>query len=92
MPNVPTMTESGYKNLSSVAWSGIFGPAKMSPTISALLSKNINALMQHLDVQQAFAKQGFESKGSTPAELGHYVKEQLRAWGTSIEMAGLISD
>ena len=92
MPSVPTMTKSGYKNLSSVAWSGIFGPAKMSPTISALLSKNINALMQHLDVQQAFAKQGFESKGSTPAELGHYVKEQLRAWGTSIEMAGLISD
>jgi len=92
MHQVPTMTELGYKNLTSVAWSGIFGPANMPSALVAQLSKNINTLMQHADVQQAFAKQGFEAKGSTPAELGRYLKEQLRAWGSSIELAGLVSE
>ena len=89
LPLVPTMTESGYKNLSTVAWSGIFGPAKMHGMIANQLSKSVNEIMQHPNVRQAFAKQGFEAKGSTPNELSIYLREQLRSWGESIELAGL---
>jgi len=89
LPQVPTMTELGQKNLSTVAWSGIFGPAKMHALIASQLSKNINEIMLRSDVRQEFAKQGFEPKGSSPNELGVYLKEQLRTWGSSIELAGL---
>ena len=92
LPHVPTMTELGYKNLSTVAWSGVFGPAKMPAPVTSLLSKTINEIMLRPEVIQEFAKQGFEAKGSTPSELGFYVKAQLRSWTASIELAGLHSD
>lgn len=89
LPQVPTMTELGYKKLSTVAWSGIFGPANMHGLIASQLSKAINEIMRSDKVKAEFAKQGFEPKGSTPNELALYLKEQLHSWGSSIELAGL---
>jgi tripartite-type tricarboxylate transporter receptor subunit TctC len=89
LPQTPTMHELGYPNLSITPWSGIFGPAKLSPAIASRLSLAINDAMKGDDVQAEFAKQAFESKSSTPSELGAYVRDQLQHWGHSIELAGL---
>ncbi len=91
LPQTPTMHELGYANLTITPWSGIFGPAKLSPVIAARLSLAVNDAMRGEEVQAEFAKQAFESKGSTPAELGLYVKDQLQNWGHSIELAGLLT-
>jgi tripartite-type tricarboxylate transporter receptor subunit TctC len=91
LPQTPTMNELGYPNLTITPWSGIFGPAKMSPVIASRLSLAINDVMKDDEVQAEFAKQAFESKGSTPAELSAYVKDQLKHWGHSIELAGLVA-
>ena len=85
------MHELGYPNLSITPWSGIFGPAKLSPGITSRLSLAINDVMKGEDVQAEFAKQAFESKGSTPSELAAYVRDQLQHWGHSIELAGLVA-
>ncbi len=92
LPHVPTMAELGYKSLSTVAWSGVFGPANTPAPIAFKISRNINEIMLGAHVRQELDKQGFEAKGSTPAELGLYLKEQLRSWSASIELAGLSSD
>ena len=89
LPDVPTMTESGMRNLNIVPWSGLFGPAKMQARITKQLSVAINEILKREDMQAEFAKQGFESHGSTPAELEAYVKEQLKVWGRTIEIAGI---
>ena len=47
--------------------------------------------MKGEEAQAEFAKQAFESKGSTPAELAAYVKDQLQHWGHSLELAGLVA-
>ena len=91
LPQTPTMHELGYANLTITPWSGIFGPAKLSPVIAARLSLAVNDAMRGEEVQAEFAKQAFESKGSTPAELGLYVKDQLQNWGHSIDLAGLLT-
>ena len=91
LPQTPTMHELGFANLTITPWSGIFGPAKLSPVIAARLSLAVNDAMRGEEVQAEFAKQAFESKGSTPAELGLYVKDQLQNWGHSIELAGLLT-
>ena len=91
LPQTPTMRELGFPNLSITPWSGIFGPANVSPVIASRLSLAINEAMKGEEAQAEFAKQAFESKGSTPAELAAYVKDQLQHWGHSIELAGLVA-
>ncbi len=91
LPQTPTLHELGFPNLSITPWSGIFGPANLSPVIASRLSLAINEAMKSEETQAEFAKQAFESKGSTPAELALYVKDQLQHWGHSIELAGLVA-
>ena len=89
LPSVPTMAESGMKNLSIVTWSGIFGPAKLPSTITNRLNAEINTILKQPEVSAEFAKQGFEAHGSTPTEFDTYVKEQLNVWNRAIHLAGL---
>jgi tripartite-type tricarboxylate transporter receptor subunit TctC len=89
LPDVPTMAESGLHNLHIVPWSGVFGPAKMPEQLSRRLSLAINEIVNRADIQAEFARQGFEGAGSSPEQLQAYVKDQLKVWGRTIQLAGL---
>ena len=89
LPDVPTMAESGLHNLHIVPWSGVFGPAKMPAQLTNRLSVAINEILSRPDIQSEFAHQGFEGAGSSPEQLQVYVKDQLKVWGRTIQLAGL---
>ena len=89
LPSVPTMAESGMKNLSIVPWAGVFGPAKMPVALVQRLNAEIGAILKRPDVESEFAKQGFEAHASSPAELAAYAKEQLVVWRKAIQWAGI---
>ncbi|MEI7515443.1 MAG: tripartite tricarboxylate transporter substrate binding protein [Betaproteobacteria bacterium] len=89
LPSVPTMAESGMKNLSIVPWAGVFGPAKMPVALVQRLNAEIGAILKRPDVESEFAKQGFEAHASSPAELAAYAKEQLVVWRKAIQLAGI---
>ena len=44
------------------------------------------------DVLAEFSKQGFEGGGSTPEQLGIYVKAQLQVWRDAVKTAGIVPD
>ncbi len=89
LPDVPTMAESGLHHLHIVPWSGVFGPAKMPAQLTNRLSVAINEILNRADIQAEFAQQGFEGAGSSPEQLQAYVKDQLKVWGRTIQLAGL---
>ena len=89
LPDVPTMAESGLHNLHIVPWSGVFGPAKMPTQLTSRLSVAINEILNRADIQAEFTRQGFEGAGSSPEQLQAYVKDQLKVWGRTIQLAGL---
>jgi tripartite-type tricarboxylate transporter receptor subunit TctC len=86
------MTESGLDNLSISSWAGIFGPAKLPALVTGSLSTAVNSILMRDDVRAEFSKQGFEASGSTPEELGIYVKTQLRVWRDAVKTAGIVPD
>jgi tripartite-type tricarboxylate transporter receptor subunit TctC len=89
LPDTPTAAEAGVKNLTALAWAGIFGPAKMTSQQIELLNKVVSVALAQKENQAEFSRQGFEPIGSTPVQLSVQVKHQLQIWGQSIEMAGL---
>jgi len=92
LPEVPTMAESGMDNLTISSWAGIFGPSKMPAPVTGSVSKAVNSILMRDDVRVEFSKQGFEGSGSTPEQLGIYVKSQLKVWREAIKTAGIIPE
>ena len=71
LPDVPTMKESGVKGLEDFTFStftGLFGPAKMSPELVAKLNEAMVKVLKDPAVVQRFADLTAEAYPTTPQE------------------------
>jgi tripartite-type tricarboxylate transporter receptor subunit TctC len=89
LPQVPTVAEAGLPTLTAGTWAALYGPAKLPAEIASRMSKELNAAMARPDVREKIEKQGFDLSGSTPAELGSFMVEQLQAWAKAFSDAGM---
>src|SRR5262245_6035827 len=89
LPEVPTTVEAGMPPISVEFFAALFGPAKLPADIAARLSKELNAVIARPQVREQIDRQGFALAGSTPAELGALVKQQLDAWARGFRDAGI---
>jgi len=92
LPDVPTVAEAGFPNLSMRGWAAIFGPAGLSPAITQKLSWAVNEALKMQSVKDQLAVQGFPGKGSTPGELAAITRAQLRSWAEAVKLAGIHPD
>ena len=88
-PEVPTLEEAGVKGVSTSSWVGLFGPAHMPAPVVDRLSREFRTALARADVVDAVGRVGLLARGSTPAELGAYVKEQLETWSRVLREAGV---
>jgi tripartite-type tricarboxylate transporter receptor subunit TctC len=77
LPDVPTVRELGFPNMELRGWNGFFAPAKTPEAIIARLHEEIVKAAQHPEVQRRMAEVGAEPVGSSPAEFGQAVNEQI---------------
>ena len=56
LPNVPTLSEQGYK-FDADGWYGVFAPASVPAPIVRRMNEEINKILQTDEMQQSFAKQ-----------------------------------
>jgi tripartite-type tricarboxylate transporter receptor subunit TctC len=84
LPDVPTMRELGYGDVPVASWGGFFGPASMPREITERLSREISTILDRFDVREQLAPAGWAGRGSSPAELEAYVREQLEAWRRAV--------
>ena len=89
LPEVPTTVEAGMPPIKVEFFAAMFGPAKMPPEIAQRISKELNSIMARPQIRELVDKQGFALAGSTPEELGTFVKQQLVAWKQGFEDAGI---
>jgi len=88
-PDVPTMAEAGVADFAILPWVAMFAPGKTPPAIVERLAREVNAVMKRADVREGLARAAFDYQSSTPQELGAFLKEQLKVWGTVAREAGL---
>jgi len=92
LPDVPTMAEANAPKLSIIPWAGFFGPAKLPPEIVARVNRDLNAVLKRPEVREQIERQSFEVQGSTPEEMGAFVREQLDVWKTAVKDSGIAPD
>ena len=89
LPEVPTTVEAGMPPISVEFFAALFGPAKMPAEIATRLSKELNTIIARPQIREQIDRQGFALAGSTPEELGAFVKQQLGAWSRGFREAGI---
>jgi tripartite-type tricarboxylate transporter receptor subunit TctC len=88
-PEVPTMAEAGVPGFAILPWVAMFAPGRTPFEIVERLARELNAAMKRPNVRDGLERAAFEPQGSTPAELGAFLKDQLNVWGTVAREAGL---
>jgi tripartite-type tricarboxylate transporter receptor subunit TctC len=86
------MAESGFAQYSLVPWGAIVGPAGLPRDIVERVARETNAAVANAQAKEALDKFGFELQGSSPDELGKFIREQLAAWRTAVKEAGITPD
>jgi tripartite-type tricarboxylate transporter receptor subunit TctC len=89
LPDVPTTVEAGMAPFSVATFVSLFGPPRMPPEIVARLNKEFNAAMRLPGMREQIERQGVQLTGSTPDELGSFIRQQLDAWGGAFREAGM---
>jgi tripartite-type tricarboxylate transporter receptor subunit TctC len=91
-PDAPTMAESGFPQYSLVPWGAMVGPAGLPREIVQRINRDSNAAVANAQVKEVLDKFGFELQGSTPEELGKFIRDQFAAWRQGIRDAGIQPD
>ena len=80
MPEVPTLAELGYPDLTATTWWALSAPAGLPPTIVAAVNRAINAGLSSPAVQKQLATDGAEARAMTPAELSDFMRAEVDKW------------
>jgi tripartite-type tricarboxylate transporter receptor subunit TctC len=88
--DVPTVAESGFKELELEEWFGVFAPAGTPAAIVQALSSAIQSVMKAPQTAATLAKQGIVPfTTDTPEQFALVVKNELEHWGKVIKVIGL---
>jgi tripartite-type tricarboxylate transporter receptor subunit TctC len=92
LPSVPTMAESGFKDVAADEYFGVFVPAKTPPDVVSKLNAAIRAALKTKPVMDGLEKASFELGGESQAEFGKVIKSELERWGPVVKASGFSSE
>jgi tripartite-type tricarboxylate transporter receptor subunit TctC len=92
LPNVPTMAESGFKDVAADEYFGVFVPAKTPAEVVTKLNAAIRAALKTKPVIDGLEKASFDVGGESQAEFGKIIKSELERWGPVVKASGFSSE
>ena len=92
LKDLPTLAESGYGNVESLAWNGLFVPTGTPEAVVAKINADSNATLQDPAVRTALDNQGLTPVGGSAADFRRTVESDMKRWGPIINRIGLKLD
>jgi tripartite-type tricarboxylate transporter receptor subunit TctC len=87
LPDVPTVTEAGFRGVEATVWWGFLVPARTPPEIIARLNKDIDGALQDQKVKDSLHDMGAVVKGGSPDDFRIFIKAETEKWGNIIRSA-----
>lgn len=92
LKELPTLAESGYPNVDSMAWNGLFTAAGTPDAVVAKINADVNAVLHDGAVKTTFDAQGLTGVGGSAADFKRTLDGDARRWGAIIRKIGLQLD
>ena len=91
-PNVPTLTELGYKDVVVGAWNGFFAPKGTPAPVIKLLNEHLNAIVKEPEVVEKLAVFGALPAGGEPSVLTKTNQSEYAVMGKAIRDMGIVAE
>src|SRR5262249_10177269 len=88
-PELPTLAEAGLTGFDVAGWYAFFVPAHTSAAIVQKIYADTAAALADPTIKGRLEQLGLFVIGSTPAELGQFLKSEMDKWGPLIKEAGI---
>jgi len=88
LPDVPTIGESGYPNVTSTSWTGLVAPAGTPKDVVTFLNAKLNAAVSNPDVRAKMAAAGLTPKSGTPEEFAAWAAKERVRWAHVVQASG----
>jgi tripartite-type tricarboxylate transporter receptor subunit TctC len=88
VPNLPTVSETGYAEFDLVPWMGIFAAAGTPTDILRKLETEIVKAAANPDVREQLRRVGIESSPAGTADFTAIVKKDISSWAQVIKDVG----
>jgi tripartite-type tricarboxylate transporter receptor subunit TctC len=92
LPEIPTMHEAGATGYEANSWQCVVAPAHLPEAIVAKLNGALLDFMAQAETQKHFLGLGMRPLSSTPAELGDYIRAEIKRWAAVVQTAGAAAD
>jgi len=88
-PQVPTMSELGYPNVTITNWFMMAGPSGLAPDVVKRMADATYLAMREPAVREAHAQIGLESLGElTPQQMFDFVSKEAERWAPVVKASG----
>ena len=92
IPGLPTVAESGIPGYDAGVWYAVLAPAGTPPAIIDRLNREMAAALERPDYAKLLRDSAIDPLGSTPAELGAYIRSEISKWAKVVREAGVHID
>jgi tripartite-type tricarboxylate transporter receptor subunit TctC len=92
LPQVPTLDESGIKDVNVYSWQGIAAPKGLPADVKARLHGAIVGALNTDDVKKRLIEQGFEVVADSPEDFAKFQTQELARWKQVIEIGKIVAD
>lgn len=92
LPDVPTLTELGYPNVQSAAWTGLMAPAGTPRPIIDKIQRDTEVLLQSEEFKQRVAAMANDVFDLPAEKFAAFVKSETQSWGEIAKRTGVKLD
>ena len=92
LKDLPALSGSGYANVESLAWNGLFMAAGTPDAVVQKVNTDANAVLAEPAVRQALDAQGLTVVGGSAADFKRVLEAEAKRWGPIIAKIGVKLD
>jgi tripartite-type tricarboxylate transporter receptor subunit TctC len=89
MPELPTVSESGFPGFEATSWFALLAPAGTPAPIVDKVHQEVLKVLAQPDSRAKFAQLGLDTAGNSPGELAAIIKSDIDKWAKVIKEAGI---
>ncbi len=87
--DVPTIAESGAKDIVTATWNGLYGPAGMAPDLVQKIYTDATQVLGQGAVRERLLASGSDMVLNTPKQFQEYLLAEVTRWGKVIKAANI---
>lgn len=92
LPNIPTISESGFPGFNIENWQGIFVPAGTSNNVIQFLATSINSISNDKSYYEMLSAQGAVPSPLPPKEFAMFVQQETQKYSKLVKESGAKAD